>query len=378
MIDLLKSFLYFTVRVDTFFLPYESNNMKNLSVKYFFLNGLMLFILTSPAMNQDMLKSAFESFTVHEYKKSIIKTQLEIKQWIESKNSLVQEYDSNVIRISELKQKKEIGFFERVQLKKLLKDSEDLSQQIVLIDKQITNKQESNFTLIDKMIPLMEYEIKQTLKNLEKQDRESDDRTQYIQNLQSMINEKLEFQSFIAEPLRAYIKDVKFQRGEEPETLIEKSDFLMDQADKLQRYIAQIETKIDLLETENEIKKLARKFIDDIYSFDKDREMKLSSKRTTENTGIEQTSVINSRPNHDDISVAMESNYRGTSQNTNPLFLNTTLEISSLQINAGDDFKDIIRKLKLEKSLALNREKAIIKTADELRRLAEIKLRYSR
>jgi hypothetical protein len=352
--------------------------MKNLSVKYFFLNGLMLFILTSPAMNQDMLKSAFESFTVHEYKKSIIKTQLEIKQWIESKNSLVQEYDSNVIRISELKQKKEIGFFERVQLKKLLKDSEDLSQQIVLIDKQITNKQESNFTLIDKMIPLMEYEIKQTLKNLEKQDRESDDRTQYIQNLQSMINEKLEFQSFIAEPLRAYIKDVKFQRGEEPETLIEKSDFLMDQADKLQRYIAQIETKIDLLETENEIKKLARKFIDDIYSFDKDREMKLSSKRTTENTGIEQTSVINSRPNHDDISVAMESNYRGTSQNTNPLFLNTTLEISSLQINAGDDFKDIIRKLKLEKSLALNREKAIIKTADELRRLAEIKLRYSR
>ncbi len=358
--------------------------MKNLRIHFILLNSLLIFILTSPGMNQDKLTSAFASFTVLEYKKTVIKNQHEIKQLIESKSVLVQEYDSNVIRISNLKQKNELGFFERVQLKKLLKDSEDLSQQIVLIDKQIIGKQESNRVIIDKMIPLMEYEIKMTLKTIEKENKESDERSIFILNLQAMINEKLEYQSFIAEPLRAYIKEVKFQRSDEPDLLIEKSDFLMDQADKLQRYIAHIETKIDLLESEDEIKKLARKFIDDVYTFDKDREMKLSSKRVSDNTGSENTgsgnvsSVVNRQSNMDDVVASLESSFRGSSQNPNPLFLNTTLEISSQQITSNDDFKDIIRKLKFEKSLAQNRAKAIQKTADDIRRLAEIKLRYSR
>ncbi len=353
--------------------------MKSTRLKFSLCAGLLFFSVTVSVLSQEKPISAFGSFTVLEYKKSVLRTHSEILILVQSRDILARDYDSNVTQISVLKKQKDLGFFDRVQLKKILKDSEDLSQQIVLIDRQIISKQESIRTLIDKMIPLMEYEIRQTLKSIEQEDQNSGDRPLYIQNLQAMINEKLEYQAFTAEPIRAQIKDIKYQRSDDPDLLLEKSDFLMDQYDKLQRYIAQIESKIEMLESENEIKKQARKFIDDVYTFDKDREMKLASRRTDDPSGGEGTSsVVNSRTSYDDVSVAVESAFRGTSQVSNPLLLNTTLEISSLKINSGDDFKDIIRKLKHEKSLAQTRAKNIQKTADDIRRLAEIKLRYSR
>ncbi len=341
----------------------------------------LMFFAVYPAMVQEKPASAFASFTALEYQKSIQKIQTELAQLLETKKLLVQEYDSNVIQISGLKQKKELGFFERMQLKKLLKDSEDLSRQIIQVDREITGKHESSRTYIDKMIPLMEYEIRQALNAIESAVMNSGGKNALIQKLQGMIQEKLEYQSYIAEPLRARVRDVKYQRTDDPEVLFEKSDFLMDQHDKLKRYANQIDLKIDLLESEYEIKKQARKFIDDVYTFDKDREMKMSSKRVAGISGEGNepgSAVFNSRASEDDLAVSFESGLRGTTAQGNPLFLNTTLEISALQITSHDDFRNIIRKLKHEKSLALQRAKNMQKSADEIRRLAEIKLRYSR
>lgn len=339
---------------------------------------MSLFSVLSGQEKTTKKKSAFESYLVNEYQKTLDRQYTELVSLQHEKTKLVQDYDSSVYQISQIKQGKEQGFFDRVKLKNLLKESEDLSRRIIQVDRQIMSRQESIRNVIDKMIPLMEIDIMETIKALEKLSGE--DRSAISNRLQAMISEKMEYQSYLAEPLRAQLKDVRYQRSDDPELLMHKSDFLLDQADKLQRYVALLDEHIDRMENEEEIRKQASRFIDDVYSFDKDREMKVGSRKTDkEISNNPPLSARIGRNDETDLPVFNAPGFR-SEIGTAPyhLLLTSTLEISSLRINIYDDMPTIIRKLKHEKSLALYRMHALRKTAEEIRHLAEIKLRYSR
>ncbi len=341
----------------------------------------LVVIMATSVHSQQQKSTAFSSPTISGLKAYLEKSRQDLTALAKTKYYLMAEYDSNVILISQLKEKKELGFFERIQLKSLLKQSEDISQQMVKIDKLTLAHYDTNKEKLEQLVRLMEDEIRAVLRQIEQSPQGSDERGDFVETLQAMILEKLEMQSQAVEPLTITYQEIRHQKTDDPEVLIEKSDYLMDQHDKLVRYIEQIDRKIDLIESENEIKKQARRFVDDVYLLDKNREMKITQNKNAESGGTLLGGAENlSRAASQDEMLLRTQSLTGitATSSQNPLFLNSRLELSNQPIYSTDDFQSIIQKLNVERRLAQNKARHFKKISGELRRLAEYKLRYGK
>ncbi|MFQ5772683.1 MAG: hypothetical protein ACE5HX_19260 [bacterium] len=84
------------------------------------------------------------------------------------RTALTRKVQAYAEQIQELKTKEQLNYFQHQRLESLLKDSQDLSNQIESIDSELRALNKKFRTSGNKLISLYESEIKQSLKNLEK------------------------------------------------------------------------------------------------------------------------------------------------------------------------------------------------------------------
>lgn len=326
--------------------------------------------------------SAFQSVAVRRLEGDLGKARQEMERLVGSRRVLAAQYDSMIVDVIDLKQRKDLGFFEKIRLKNLLKESEDLAQQLVSMDRVVAGKRAEHQSRIDQLLVLMDGEIRDALYELEhpSEIKAKAHTRQLEMRLQSMMFEKLEFQSIWTDPLVLNLQTVRVSRDDDAETISQKADFLKDQEDKLVLYGTNLQERINKMTSEIEIRDEAMQFIDDIQLFNKNREIRLEPKVDrsdgavgTESDGDQASGISGSgdllgggvwRP-FVDIGGAILVN-------------SNTLTLSDLKMSADDDLKDVVRKLQIEKKMAEHQASRYRRMAEELYNLAKHKSRATK
>jgi hypothetical protein len=271
--------------------------------------------------------SVYTSGAIREIESFLEKSKQDMVTLRQTRRLLSLQYDSMVVDILNLKEKKEIGFFDRMQLKGLLKDCEDFSKQFVKIDKLLAAHKEADRLKVEELIEMMDDEIKSELKEFQKSRKGGEDASDFtLERWQAMMGEKIYYQNRIHDSLSIRMASVKANRNDDEELLTQKADFLMDQQEKLLTYAEEINNAIRRYQTEEEIKNSSEKLFDPL----KGNEVK-------------------------------------------PPDFQRILSLTRYRILPSDDFTSIIEKLKGEKQTAMYYAKRYESEAKDLYRLAQYK-----
>jgi hypothetical protein len=217
---------------------------KTASLLLLLLNGLGMANLFSQAT-----PSAYDLPSVHDIELLLEKSRQEVLTLMEARKALSQESDSLLADITKLKQKKEVGLFDRMQLKKLLKDGEDFAQQFTRIDRLIEAHKETDRSKVEALVDTMNEEILDWLSDrsgkANNQDESLNDR------LQAMVTEKNQYQTLLNDSIALTIEDVKIAKNDDDDLLAQKADFVLDQQDRVTIYMARIEQMIRRYQDQN-------------------------------------------------------------------------------------------------------------------------------
>ncbi len=323
--------------------------------------------------------SAFDSDSIAFLETALRRSKEQLAVLIRSRHQLDAQYDSMTSAIQALKTQNDPGFLDKIKLKNLLKESEELSQRLVKIDQRIALQRETSTPVVERLLTMMEEQIRRYLSMVGKSrqlDRSSKQPEE--ERLQAMLFEKIEYQSLFAEPLSLQLASVKVNLTDDPELILLKADFLKDQEDKLVRYTHDLDAKITRLQSEMELRDEASKFLDDIYIFDKNREFKFSSRQSTDRPSTETdegTSTVG--PLTGAIGFSPRT-YSETLADNTLLVNNNALVLSDLKVTPNDDLRSILYKLKLERQLARNQASRYSRMARDLYELAKRRTRNDR
>lgn len=346
-----------------------------------FLSLVLTWLIGGPVVHfltAQVPSSSFSSSTILRLEDVLQASRQEIEQQLGLRRQLSTQYDSMLVDVSYLKQRKDLGFFENIRLKNLLKESEDISRQLVLMDQRVTARKKEHDERVDQLCRLMDIEIKQVLQQLEDSDARQG-RGALESTLQAMMTEKLEFQSSGLESWSVKPHMVKVSRQDDAETIYQKADFLRDQEDKLAAYSAELQSKIEKISSDAEIRDQAIQFLDDVHFFNRTREIQVAhkdGKDRNENLGGETGTSDHTARDGDEITHSFQPSLNGFDAS---VFVNgSTLSLTDLKMSPDDDLRVIVRKLQTEKAMADNQVMKYRRLADELYELAKYKMRLQK
>ncbi|NUM82209.1 hypothetical protein HUU42_15550 [bacterium] len=314
------------------------------------------FTAAIPLHSQD--STAFTSTAIHEVRTYLDKSHQDLVTLNQAKRLLLLQYETMVLTIGELKEKKELGWFDKVQLKNLLKESEDLSQQFVKLDKLILAHRETNQVKIESITGLMSEEIEALTRRIERTTY-SDVvlREMMTDTLLSMVREKSAIQLSQTEPIDIAVQNVKISRSDDADLLFQKADFLMDQSDKLLRYAKIIEQKIRQLNIDIRLNRKIQIISNETASYTATRDSKILFREFHSNVGQDKLT-------HKD------------SVNTPFVEVHNTLPLSNIRVAPTDAPYAVLQKLQYEWSLALSQANRYEATAKEVYWLADFKNKH--
>ncbi len=217
---------------------------------------LLGYAVWHPAVTHSQEVTGFKSPSIHEVLRFLEKSEQDISTLTQTRRLLQMNYDSLVFEIDELKQSGEIGFFDRMRLKGLLKKSEDIANQFVKIDNLIKAHEEANTQKRWNLMELMEKEIADSTKVLFARYGIAKSGTrENIRALVSMLTEKKAICFYKLKKFTMPITDIRIHRNDEAEILYQKSDYLLDQIERLADYSVELDRILIFLISENETKK---------------------------------------------------------------------------------------------------------------------------
>lgn len=217
---------------------------------------LLGYAVWHPAVTHTQEVTGFKSPSIHEILRFLEKSEQDISTLTQTRKLLQMNYDSLVFEIDGLKQSGEIGFFDRMRLKGLLKKSEDIANQFVKIDNLIKAHEQANTQKRWNLIELMEKEIADSTEVLFARYGITHSGTrENIRALVSMLTEKKAIYFYRLKKFTMPITDIRIHRNDEAEILYQKSDYLLDQIERLADYSVELDRILVFLISENEIKK---------------------------------------------------------------------------------------------------------------------------
>lgn len=344
-----------------------------------FLAFVMIGLIAGPvifSLTAQEPPSSFSSSTIHRLENDLQTSRHEIEEQLGLRRQLSAQYDSMLVDVSYLKQRKDLGFFENIRLKNLLKESEDKSRQLVHLDQTVAARKKEHDERVDQLCQLMDLEIKQILQLLEDSDARHG-RGTLESTLQAMMTEKLEFQSLWIEPWSVKPHMVKVSRQDDAETVYQKADFLRDQEDKLAAYSDELQSKIEKISNDVEIRDQAIQFLDDVHFFNRTREIQVAHKDDKDQgKSLEGSPTGHSARDGEETTMGFHASLNGFDGS---VFVNgSTLSLTDLKMSPDDDLRVIVRKLQAEKTMADNQIMKYRRLADELYELAKYKMRLQK
>ena len=221
---------------------------------------LLGYTVWHPAVTHTQEVTGFKSPSIHEILRFLEKSEQDISTLTQTRKLLQMNYDSLVFEIDGLKQSGEIGFFDRMRLKGLLKKSEDIANQFVKIDNLIKAHEQANTQKRWNLMELMEKEIADSTKVLFTRYGITKSGTrENLRTLVSMLTEKKAIYFYRLKKFTMPITDIRIHRNDEAEILYQKSDYLLDQIERLADYSVELDRILVFLISENEtIKRVMR------------------------------------------------------------------------------------------------------------------------
>lgn len=219
-----------------------------------FINKVILFLLWScvTALSaQDSLQSAYSSSLIRRIETDIIQASTIIQSLHIQREILESEADSLGREILGIKQHPTIDIFDRMQLKSRLTQAELLSTAIFTTDRAIFKQQDLIRNKIGELMSLMDDEVRVFLTQIE---GGFETRTDTIKiRLYGMLQEKLTFQILTLSVPDIQPERIRFFINDEPEVLKLKSEFMMDQYNKLLNYAMILESAMRLIKNDREL-----------------------------------------------------------------------------------------------------------------------------
>ncbi|MFQ5866054.1 MAG: hypothetical protein ACE5IW_12575, partial [bacterium] len=159
-------------------------------------------------------------------------------------------------------------------LERLLKDSQDLSNQIEAIDSELRSLDKLYGKTGNRLISIYDSEIKKSLNKLEKKKNSPDLRQALFQTIENLRLKKEQVKQKIRPSPFAQIRiaELQIDPDDTPKRIEQKADLLKDQEDKLRRLVAQISRQTNELQKELAIRNRMNDLVTDLALFDQQEE----------------------------------------------------------------------------------------------------------
>jgi chaperonin cofactor prefoldin len=190
------------------------------------------------------------------------------------RSALSRELAAYAKEIQELKSQSKRSYFQQQRLERLLKDSQDVANQIEKLDSQIHSLQRSYLRTANRLVYLYDSEISKGLKQLENQKLESARQRELLAEVErlrrrsELVKEKAG-QSKLAQH---NIPALKIEPDDSPKQIEQKADLLKDQEDKLRVSAQQVEKQARDLKKEMELRTRMNDLVTDLAMFDQQEE----------------------------------------------------------------------------------------------------------
>ncbi|MBL7994138.1 hypothetical protein JNM05_02105 [bacterium] len=300
------------------------------------MSGIYLLMMLFPNSIYGQVRSEFSSTSVVEILRFLEKSHHDVTTFAQTKKILTVQYDTLVLRIDRIKQAGDIGFFDRIELKGLLKESEDIAKKMVKIDNLIRAHGEANEQQIAKLVKIMDKEISDTIRVLLSRTDDDDISYNEMSKLNRMFAEKAPFQTYRMKKFDMPLVDIRMLRNDEPEELYQKADYLLDQADRLSMYCSDLDRMILFIRAENDLKEIVTRFM--------------------RSRGSELSAGLEIRFNFPDSLAALQR-----------------LPLSKNLVMPFDDYGTLIQRLTDEREAAESRIRLFTEKSEEIRDIADYK-----
>ncbi|MBX7150603.1 hypothetical protein K1X84_03105 [bacterium] len=317
-------------------------------------------LIASALLHSQDSTTVFASTAIKDIRAYLEKSRQDLVTLNQAKRLMLLQYETMILTIGDLKEKEDLGWFGKIQLKNLLKESEDLSQQFVKLDKLILAHRETNHVKIESMTNLMSEEIEALIGRITKTKYSAGVlREMMTDTLQAMIHEKSAMQLMEAEPIDIVIQNVKISRNDDAELMSQKADFLMDQHDKFLHYAKTMEQKIRQLDTDIRL----------------NRKIKIISNEMSAYAATRDSKIL-FREFHTDIVLSKLNADNQDSLNLPFVEVHNTLPLSNIRVAPTDAPYVVLQKFQYEWSLALAQANRYESTAKEAYWLADFKKKH--
>lgn len=190
------------------------------------------------------------------------------------RRELSRQIQSNAKEIQELRDKDKLNYFQHQRLERLLKESQDLSNQVEHIDSELRTLDKLYRKTGNRLISIYDSEIKKSLNKLEKKKISPDLSQALFQTIENLRLKKEQVKQKISPSSLARIKISKLQidPDDTPKQVEQKADLLKDQEDKLRHLVEQIRRQTKELHKELEIRNRMNDLVTDLALFDQQEE----------------------------------------------------------------------------------------------------------
>lgn len=234
--------------------------------------SILLLLAFLPMSVLGQINTEFSSASIRDILRFLEKSHQDVSTLSQTKKFLVAQYDSLVFDIDGIKQTNDIGFFDRLQLKNLLKESEDIAKQIIKIDNLLKAHEDANRQQVAVLVELMDNEITDTVRVLQLHvQNKSVDLAEDVLKLKKMFSEKNFFQVYRMKKFIMPVSDIRTQRQDDAEVLYQKADYLLDQLDRFNSYSEELNRMILFCKTENNLKNRVRRMTGSLNMADAER-----------------------------------------------------------------------------------------------------------
>ncbi len=228
-----------------------------------------------------------------------------IEQHSNKRDTLQKQLDSRAAEIEELKEKQSINFIERKRLETLLKESQDLSNEIAAADRQLREARQRFQQTGRQLLDVYDAEINRLLSALEKDESKAGRRYSQIQQLRER-KKKVQVRVGLQRLETVAPGKLEIEPDDSPRKIRQKGDLLKDQEEKYRRLSQQFEARAGKLKKEFNLRNRIGDLVTDLAVFDQQEE---AVGDPTVGRSTEQLSGIDNAPLREESSVATESGY---------------------------------------------------------------------
>ncbi len=227
---------------------------------------LVLVISGSQVISQE---SSFELV-----KKEFNRIESNITQLDSQRAQLSKQVQSYSREIQKLKSNDNLNYFQQQKLEGLLKNSQDISNQMESIDSELHSAYKLYKETGQKLISFYDSKIKKNLKLLENKKILEELRDTLIKELDTLRLQKEQIQQKTGsmQLINIIITKLQIEPDDSPKQVEQKADLLKDQEDKLRRFQRQLSHRTKELQKELEIQTRMSDFVTDIAFFDQQEE----------------------------------------------------------------------------------------------------------